>query len=173
MPQCSEGMPARSEMEFSQVVRGCPGVQTRERGHDEVLEDGSSQSRSPVQALLERHMASRQSLAARIWANGVGKGGQGEWPFSSTPCFQCFHSKCTGGTAPAWPQLQLEAHFLQSPPLRHLPAATSNSIQYLRAQRVSQQSMLVVLAVGVRFLIVQTSHIGCRETAGAAAAAEA
>ncbi len=73
-------MPASSDMEFSQVALGCPGVQTRERGHDEVLEDGSSQSRSPVQALLERHMSSRQSLAARIWANGVGKGGQGEWP---------------------------------------------------------------------------------------------
>ncbi|EIE18946.1 hypothetical protein COCSUDRAFT_68096 [Coccomyxa subellipsoidea C-169] len=54
------------------------GIKTRERGHDEVLEDGSSQSRSPVQALLERHMSSRQSLAARIWANGVGKGSQGK-----------------------------------------------------------------------------------------------
>jgi hypothetical protein len=41
------------------------------------LEDGTSQSRSPVQALLDRQMLSRQSLAGRL-VNGMGKGGQGE-----------------------------------------------------------------------------------------------
>ncbi|KAK9918872.1 hypothetical protein WJX75_007695 [Coccomyxa subellipsoidea] len=53
------------------------GIQTRERVHDEVLEDGTSQSRSPVQALLDRQMLSRQSLAGRL-VNGMGKGGQGK-----------------------------------------------------------------------------------------------
>ncbi|BDA49070.1 Peptidyl serine alpha-galactosyltransferase [Coccomyxa sp. Obi] len=53
-------------------------IQTRERVNDEVLEEGGSQSRPPVVALLERHMRSQQSLAAKLWASSMGEGSQGK-----------------------------------------------------------------------------------------------
>lgn len=54
------------------------GEQTRERVNDEVLEEGGTQSRPPVAALLERHTRSQRSLAAHLWAGSMGAGSQGE-----------------------------------------------------------------------------------------------
>ena len=69
--------------------------------NDEILEEGGSQSRPPVLALLERHTRSQQSLAAQLWTGSIGAGSQGELTL-----YLCHAAQCSAGSTDLLPPIQ-------------------------------------------------------------------